>query len=324
MSFYDEWLSAHTERAAWFARSPGVSRDADHAWIETRQDARVKLMLSDELGFPTMGGVVLKAEVPPGRHTGSHVHGEEAIHIVSGTGHVVVDGHRFAVRPGSTIAIPYRASHQLVNTGRTPMLYVSALAFPLERFVKLATLDQLEDHGSNTDDHLTAEYESSNALPSGRRVLIQLDEAPTYADQDLSTAPAAYRNQHGEVRYLMTEANGFPARSSVAMSHVFEEPPRHHGGRHKHLEAVLYVLEGEGHTDVQGGRQPWAAGDVLHIPPAMYEHEHFNESDRTSRMLRVQFGIRYWFTDLWPDGYRPRRIYTQSGDPLVSGPIHGG
>lgn len=324
MSFYDEWLSVGSECAAWFARSPGVSRDADHPWIETRQDARVKVMLSDELGFPTMGGVVLKAEIPPEHHTGAHVHGEEAIHVVSGTGHVIIAGHRFGVRPGSTIAVPYRAPHQLVNTGQTPMLYVSALIFPLERFVKLAALEQLQDHGPNTDEHLTGPLESSYELPSGRRVVIHLDEAPTYADQVPSEIPAAYRNQHGEVRYLMTESNRFPAMSSVAMSHVFEEPPRHHGGRHKHLEAVLYVLDGDGYTDVQGVRQPWTAGDVLHIPPAMYEHEHFNESDRPSRMLRIQFGIRYWFTDLWPEGYRPRRIYTESGDPLVRGPIEGG
>ena len=35
-------------------------------WVRTRQDARVKLMVANELGFPTMGGSVLKAEIPVG------------------------------------------------------------------------------------------------------------------------------------------------------------------------------------------------------------------------------------------------------------------
>ena len=307
-----------------FARSPGVSRDADHEWVETRQDAKVKLLLSDDLGFPTMGGVVLKAEIPVDWHTGEHTHGEEAIHVVSGTGFVLVDGHRFDIRPGSTIGIPYRAAHQLVNTGDTPVQYVSALALPLERFVKIGQLEQLQDCGPNTDELLTVAPEAGHALPGGRRVIIHLDEAPTYADQDLDATPAAYQNQHGEAHFLMTHDNGFRMPNSVAMTHVFEEPPFHHGGRHKHLEAVLYVLDGEGHSDVQGEQKPWVTGDVLHIPSAMYEHEHFNKCDRTSRMLRIQFGIRYWFTDIWSEGYRPRRVYTETGDPMVSGPNPAG
>lgn len=194
-------------------------------------------------------------------------------------GFALVDGHRFDIRPGSTVGIPYRARHQIVNTGDKPLLYVSALAFPLEHFVKLARLEQLD--------------RCARRIPrSTRRGLLPDDRAER-----------------------------FSVAEHVAITHVFEEPPHHHGGRHKHLEAVLYVLDGEGHSDMHGEPKPWSTGDVLHIPPAMYEHEHFNECDRISRMLRIQFGIRYWFTDIWPQGYRPQRIYTESGEPMISGPI---
>lgn len=323
MSFYNEWLAAAEEIDAAFLASPGVARDADIPWVETRQDAKVKLMLSPEQGFPTMGGAVLKAEIPVGEHTGLHVHGEEAIHILEGSGFVLIQGHRFDVRPGSTLQIPYRAPHRLVNTDEQPLLYLSGLAFPLERFANLITLEQIEDRGVNDRALLGTAPEEGQFLPDGRRVLIHLDEAPTsFPDQEAQQIDA-YRNQHDKIYHLTLPENGFPDRllSSVAMTHVFVEPPGYHGGRHKHLEAVLYVLDGDGYSDVGEEPQPWSAGDVLHIPPAMWEHEHYNEGTEPYRLLRIQFGIRYWFTQLWPEGYTPQRVYDDEGNPLVVGPI---
>jgi len=321
VTFYDDWLASQAEIEASFHRSPGVARDSDQPWVETRHDARVKLMLAPELGFPTMGGAVLKAELPPGEHTGLHRHGDEAVHVLEGTGFALIDGHRFDVRPGSTLQIPYRSAHRLVNTGATSLRYVSGMAFPLERFVNLVTLEQIEDRGENTDALLALPAESGQSLPDGQRVIIHLDEARSTLPDGEAGLIAAYQQQHGTVHYLAVPENGFPerVRTSVAMTHVFSEPAGHHGGRHKHLEAVLYVLDGEGYSDVGDRPQQWSTGDVLHIPPAMWEHEHYNEGSRASRLLRIQFGIRYWFTDLWPEGYAPQRIYDEDGQPLVAG-----
>jgi len=317
-SFYDDWLAAGDEIEQRFRTSPGVARDTDRPWEATRQDARVKLLLADELGFPMMGGVVLKAEIPVGWHTGRHRHGEEAIHVIDGTGFLLIEGHRFDVRPGSTIHIPYRADHQLVNTGDELVRYVSGLAFPLERFVKLGLMEQLEDCGPNTDALLDTTAGWGDALPDGRRVLIHLDEAPTDPIDDESSRMEAYQKQHYRTRYLFPKHNG-DAPYSVVMTHVFEEPPGFHGGRHKHLEAVLYVLDGDGVSDVGDKPERWSAGDALHVPPAMYEHAHYNHGDRTSRMLRIQFGIRQWFTDIWPEGYAPQRVYDSEGRPVQAG-----
>jgi quercetin dioxygenase-like cupin family protein len=318
-NFYDQWLGTGDDIDARFRSSPGVARDAERLWESNRQDARVKLMLADELGFPMMGGVVLKAEVPIGWHTGRHRHGEEAIHVTAGTGLLLLEGHRFDVRPGSTIHVPYRAEHQLVNTGDEPLGYVSALAFPLERFVNLARIDQLEDCGPNADEHLATPTESGHALPNGRRLIIHLDEAPTDPGDEETSKLDAYQKQHYLTRYLVMKRNGFKTPLSVAMTHVFEEPAGYHGGRHRHLEAVLYVLDGEGYSDVNGRPEQWSTGDALHVPPAMFEHEHYNHGDRPYRLLRIQFGIRYWFTDIWPEGYTPQRVYDAEGRPIQAG-----
>ena len=320
MTFYDEWLAYGDDMARAFAESPVVARDAEIPWLTTRQDARVKVMVSREQGFPTMGITILKAEIPGGGHTGRHAHGEEGIHIVAGQGLIVVAGQTFTFREGSTIQVPYRAEHQLFNTGSTPVLYVSAMVTPLERFVHLAAVTQLEDHGPNDPATLDAlAPEASQYLPDGRRVVIHLDQAP---DQDPTLSPEsqleANKNQHYSTRYLAVPGNGFrPA--SVSVTHIFEEAPHYRGGRHAHLEAVLYVLEGHGSTEVNGVTHRWQPGDVFHVPPAMYEHQHTNDTAETIRYLRMQSGIRFWFTDIWPEGYRSRRIYDEQGKPIESG-----
>jgi len=320
-NFYDEWLAVSDRIQEQFRQSPLIAHDCNIEWVRTRQDARVKLMVSNELGFPTMGTCALKAEIPVDWHTGKHVHGEESIHILKGEGFSIVDGQRFNWHTGSTLQIPYRAAHQHFNIGNEPVLYLSAMCFPLEAFVKLARLDQLEDCGPNDPAVLAAmPDEKSQYISEDRRVVIHLEQAPT----DFSFHPqrhlASVQKQHDVTRYLIVPANGFKA-TSVAMTFIFEDPPYHHSGRHKHLEAMIYILEGAGYSEVQGRDEHWEAGDLLHVPPAMFEHEHFNDSPNMVKQLRIQFGIRFWFTDIWPEGYTAQRIHDESGQPIVAGVI---
>lgn len=323
MTFYDDWLAAGDQIEARFRASPGVARDADQTWVTTRHDTRVKRLLSSDDGFPTMGGVVLKAEVPVGWHTGVHSHGEEAIYIEAGSGYARIGGHRFDVRPGSVLHIPYRASHQIVNLGEDVLRYVSAMCVPLERFVHLFRLEQLEDRGPNTEAHRAVPVREGQQLPDGRRVIIHLDEAPDDPGDEPTATMAAYTRQHYLVHYLTVKRNGFKVPSSVAMTHVFEEPAGYHGGRHKHLEAVLYVIRGNGFSEVGAEKHPWGPGDILHVPPAMHEHEHYNPGDESYRLLRIQFGIRYFFQEVWPEGYTPTRSVDADGNPIEAGWLPG-
>ena len=45
---------------------------------------------------------------------------------------------------------------------------------------------------------------------------------------------------------------------------------------------------------------PWEAGDVLYVPPAMWEHQHINENPNPITQLRIGFNIRQWVTSIWP------------------------
>ena len=81
------------------------------------------------------------------------------------------------------------------------------------------------------------------------------------------------------------ERNGFQA-VSVAMTNIFEEVPHTSSHLHSHTEAVLYVLEGIGFSEVDYEHYDWEAGDAVHVPPKMTRHEHFNPSDQRTRTLR--------------------------------------
>ena len=320
-TFYDDWLATGDQIEAEMRRTMFVARDRDIPWVRTRQDAKCKLMISNELGYTTMGSNVLKAEIPVGWHTGRHAHGEESIYFLSGEGFTVVEGQRFNWHAGTVIQIPYRAAHQHFNTGPEPAQYLSAMVFDLEKFVRLAKIVQYEDCGPNDPAVLAAiPAEESEYYANGDRAKIHLEDAPTDPSLNYQGKIAAVTNQHDQCWYLAVPGNGF-RNASVLCTQVWEEKPYHHSGRHKHLEAVVYALEGEGYSEMLGERHYWEAGDVLYVPPSMWEHEHYNDNPKPVRQLRIQFGIRFWFTKIWPEGYTSQRIYDEYGRPIESGAI---
>jgi len=53
----------------------------------------------------------------------------------------------------------------------------------------------------------------------------------------------------------------------------------------------------------------------------MLEHEHYNPSNDSYWQLRIGFGIRYWWQDIWPAGYGPKRVLDKQGKPIERGTL---
>lgn len=321
-TYYDAWLNGRSEIEEELQRCPVVARDAEIPWVRTPQDAKAKLMVGTELGFATMGSNVVKAEIPVGWRTGRHRHGEESIHILSGEGFSVIDGQRFDWHEGSTLHIPWGREHQHFNTGDVPVLYISGLVWDLERFLRIARLEQLEECGPIEPGRVDSiPAADGQHYPNGDRAVIHLEDAPTedptFSEQ--GDIPAT-RNQHDFNQYLVNTYNGFRPQS-VAITHRWIEPPFHRSGKHAHLEAVVYAVDGRGYTEMNGQRVHWEAGDLLYVPPAMWEHQHTNDNPEPVTQLRIAFGIRRWVTAIWPEGFTNRRSYDEHGNPIEAGPI---
>ncbi|MDO8484408.1 MAG: cupin domain-containing protein [Candidatus Limnocylindrales bacterium] len=328
--FYAEWLATSQQNELAVNRSPVVARGRDLTWIETENDHRIAMLIGPQVGFPSSGTNLCKAIIPAGHHTGHHRHGEEAIHIVAGSGFIVVEGRRYDFHSGTTIHVPYMSDHRLFNTGTDDVVYVTASAMDLDLFVRLGRLEQLGPKGANTDGFESAfPAEDGQFDTPGRRIALHLEDAPDEQKRREEVREAAGRaaaendghsdgkqsrhknenpHRHGAIYILMgggespsEERNGFTA-VSVAMTNVFEEVPHTSSHCHSHTEAVLYVLEGVGFSEIDFEHYDWEAGDAVHVPPKMTRHEHFNPSDKRTRTLRIEYGIRYFYEPLW-SGY---------------------
>jgi quercetin dioxygenase-like cupin family protein len=290
--FYSAWLanSERIEKAV--GEAPRVARGKELNWMRTRQDHKAALMIAPETGFPTGGSLLMKAEIPIGWHTGKHVHGEEAIYIERGQGFLLLDGERFDFQKRTIFHIPYRASHQLFNTGNEPVVYISGLAWPLEAAIYMGRMEQIEDAGQNDPVILARapEEKSQYWTLDGRRISMH-EKQFELSDE----------TKHGATYYLMGihgDRNGFKVKA-VRISSIFVDLPHSKSHSHAHPEAYLYALEGSGYSEIDGKRYEWVQGDAVHVPPGMLHHQHFNPYNTEMRELRFEFGIRYWFVDQW-------------------------
>jgi quercetin dioxygenase-like cupin family protein len=313
-NFYSDWLRESARLEDEMTHAPVVARGHDLAWTETPQDVRAAVLIGEANGFQTQGTALVKAEIPAGWRSGKHFHGEEAIHVIAGTGFSVIGGARYEWKAGTTLHVPYRAEHQHVNTGDTPAVYLSALTPGLDFAVKLGRLGQLEEKGQG-DGGLARAHpaESSQFAADGRRISLHLEDALDEKARRLAghahpTKKDKGAHRHAGIWILMggsespsEETNGFRAKAA-AMTNIFEETPHSSSHKHTHTEAMLYVLEGRGYSLIDGKRYDWEEGDAVHVPPRMTEHEHFNDSDERTRTLRIEFGIRYFYEALW-NGY---------------------
>jgi hypothetical protein len=75
---------------------------------------------------------------------------------------------------------------------------------------------------------------------------------------------------------------------------MFVHDIRTHSGMHKHQGGlVIFVLEGEGYTLLNGQRVDWEAGDLLLLPiiPGGIAHQHFNRAPgRSCKWLAITYG----------------------------------
>ena len=318
--FYAARLRAARQRQERIRHARTSIHDRDLAWVSTPQDALVAMVISRETGFDPWGIETQMAEIPCGWHTGRHRHGEEAIYIVRGEGKIVVEDRCYDFATGSTIGIPFGATHQLYNTGAEPVRYLSATPFPLEEHLGLSFLEQLEECGPN--ETMPSVPTSHDGLDSRGRRIRQLWTEARYrvgglrprarleawlrAGIDLASPRANHgRAAHHAARVASRIGHhgawvrtmgavgqmGFPNRL-ITMSGFLIDEPGMQSGRHAHNEAVLYVARGHGHTMIDGEKVPWEPGSSVHIPGPQTVHQHFNTGGEPVFTLRIVNGLQ--------------------------------
>ena len=97
----------------------------------TRDGSRIRSIL-DRTNAPVRNQSLAEATLPPGAATKGHRHplSEEIYYVLSGTGSMTVGTETRDVRPQDGVLIPPSTYHNLVNTGREPLVFLCCCAPP--------------------------------------------------------------------------------------------------------------------------------------------------------------------------------------------------
>lgn len=335
-TFYDGWLGMWDRAVEERQKARKWIHEEEIEWVATQQDARVGLLVAPETGFRTWGTVTMVAEIPPGWHTGKHKHGEEAIHIVDGTGFSVVNDVRYDWKKNSTLLIPFGATHQHFNTGDKPARYFSALAPHLEHFVGMARIVQAAECGP-TKSPPVVPVSATGFDERNRRIVMQIEEAPLGLGEGgeggprpavALTPPVALDKpiavgtrdgyaaagipedaQHAHTgptaptfMSIRKQNNGFQPHE-IEITGILSDDPRQTSGTHGHMEAMIYCLEGTGYTLVDDVKVPWKKGTCLHVQGPQTKHQHVNDGEVPSQLLRIAPALRYFFETVARDEF---------------------
>ena len=315
-NFYERWIDYWDQEQAERQKARKVIHAEELSWLETRQDYQTAAVISRDTGFATGGMSSYVAVIPPGCRTGVHSHGEEAIYIIAGTGYSVIDGVTYDWRPGTFLAIGFGAAHCHFNSGETEARYLSLISVDLERFFGIHRTFHLEDKARIAPPR--ERVSEDGYLPDGsRRIRLYREEMMPIVDEGKGVSKYAasdseiiagnspevgdldgmYRLMHThkygywDAMRVGTDMNDFTVHEQM-IGGIISDNARSAGGQHAHMEAQLYILRGSGYSIVDEERVDWRVGSGLHITGPQTVHQHFNESDEPSEMLRMLPGPR--------------------------------
>ena len=104
----------------------------DDAELAAKSAIRWKILISGERG-PSSGLVTGMAEFPVGTRPPLHHHEPpETYYVVSGQGHMEIDGLKSNIGPGSAVYIPSNSKHAVRCIGNEPLVFV--FTFACDRF----------------------------------------------------------------------------------------------------------------------------------------------------------------------------------------------
>jgi gentisate 1,2-dioxygenase len=231
-------------------------------------------------------------EIAPHTTTTSHRHSWDAIEFIeSGSGWTEIDGQRLDWKPWDTLHLPSWAWHRHGNDGDKPArLHTWSVQPMLEQF----GVALLEDGGDTPVKDLPPRPKQiapvSGSDPYARRT-------QRLAQQWAGTESARLITRWDDVRgvvtprgarstFLVDTSIGYHTAGLSAVMH--ELAPGLYQSRHRHGgEAFLYVISGNGHSEVDGVSHSWEAGDLIVVDHWSW-HQHFNDSrERTARLIRV-------------------------------------
>jgi gentisate 1,2-dioxygenase len=250
-----------------YAQAKGAL-DAAGRLINTELAERRNLILMNPVeGYATSRTIVAAYQmIMPGEKARSHRHTPNALRLIIDAepgAYTVVNGQKLSMMPGDVMLTPNWFWHGHGNEGRACAYWLDFLDVPL---VHLLEPMFFEHHPDEFEKEIVVANDTPMQLPWAQ-TQSRLKEAQTQANGSAAEI-----------------ALGDPALDTMALSMIELKPGQATRARKLMANNVLGVVQGSGHTEVEGETFSWRRGDVI-VVPSWYEHIH--RSDAGAVLFRV-------------------------------------
>ena len=228
-------------------------------------------------------------EIAPGERTSTHRHSHDAVcFVLEGQGVTSIGANRYAWMRWDTLHTPAWSWHRHENTGRTPARLLAITDAPLVNTLGLSRIEDAGDVPPEPDMALRAPSPGSGgydaevaAAAASWSERLAARRHTSFGELELRTSPRGSRTALLVDRSLGYRTTGL----SIAL---FQIPPGAKQANHRHPgEALLYIVEGDGYSVVDGVRHEWTRGDGVVVNQYVW-HQHFNGSpDKVATVIRM-------------------------------------
>jgi gentisate 1,2-dioxygenase len=275
------------------SRSPVVIHPSDVLMLDTPRRMRTGVYMGRDGDRPTRVIDAAQHEIDPDTVTTVHRHSWDAIMFVTaGSGWTEINGRRVEWHPWDTVYLPSWAWHRHGNTGKSTAQFITWGVEPMYETFGVAVL---EEAGDTPYDQLPppppASTPGKGGLDPYSRRMQRLASAhwePTEYRLNTRWEDITPRVTKRGARstFLVDSSIGYRTSGLTAVMH--ELGPGKWQARHRHGgEAWLHVVNGHGHTEVDGQAFEWAEGDLVVVDHWCW-HQHFNDDkENSSRLIRV-------------------------------------
>jgi gentisate 1,2-dioxygenase len=253
----------------WRDLRPQAMRAAE--LVGTQQAERRVLRLTN----PELSGVSASTTlvaniqiVMPGEIARAHRHSAAALRfIIEGQGgYTVVNGERVPMFPGDLVLTPNWSWHDHANDTDAPMIWLDGLDTPLVRMLEAGFYEEYHE-----------ERQEFGATPNASAWHYPMSEMRA-ALQRLADAGSG-DTANGTVLEYKNRVTGGPVMQTIACWIQLLRPGEKTQPRRRVCCTNYHVVEGAGHSLVDGQRLEWEDKDVFTVPTWTFA-EHVNSGDR--------------------------------------------
>lgn len=276
----------------WRQRHRTIIKGSAVEMVETPRRMRRGVMVSADGDLPTVVMDAVVHEIDGGVTSTIHRHSWDAIvFVIEGSGWTEVDGERVNWRPWDTVYLPSMRWHRHGNPGDAPARFVS---FSVQPQAELLGGAVLEEGGDTPWDQLAPAPVAAGTLegsdPYSNRInrlaALQQRMAGTRLITPFEEVPFKVSPRGARSGFMVDPSIGYATSGLTSVMHQLA--PGLYQSRHRHGgEAWLYVVEGRGHSEIDGVEHPWEAGDLVVVDHWAW-HQHFNsDPSQLASLIRV-------------------------------------